>query len=216
MGQVIFFTYLGSIVCSAIVGIGRFKHLSIPFRFLVALLVTTSLSETFTTYLSFVLHSNNRPVYHFYLIIAFWLYCFIYFHLVNNARPRLLILVMAICFTIFSVIDSLFFQKIQDFPSNNLIVCNVLLVALCLLYFKYLIDLNPFESLKRNSRYLLNTGVLMYFTIEIFIWGILDYLEKVQKYNGPVIIFGLLLSILYYSFLTIILLKVKETRLQNK
>jgi hypothetical protein len=216
MSLAIFFTYLASIVCAAIVGIGRFKYLSIPFRFLVALLITTAVSESFTTYLSFVLHVNNRPVYHFYLIIAFWLYCFIYFHLVNNARSRLLILLMAICFTIFSVIDSLFFQKIQDFPSNNLIVCNVMLVALSLLYFKYLIDINPFEALKKNSRYLLNTGILIYFTLEIFIWGILDYLEKVNKYNGPVIIFGLLLSILYYSFLSIIILRVKETPVLKK
>jgi hypothetical protein len=215
MSRIIFFAYLVSIVCAAVIGIGRFKRLSVPFRMVVMMLALTAVSESFATYLSFIVKLSNIPVYHFYLIVLFWLYCFIYFNLFSNARTRLVILVIAIFFTIFCVTDSLFFQKIVDFPSNNLIVCNLLLVGLSLVYFKYLIDLNPFEALKRNNRYLLNIAILIYFTLEIFIWGILDYLEKVKKSNGPVIIFGLLLSIIYYSFLAIIIIRVKESRVQE-
>jgi len=112
----------------------------------------------------------------------------------------------AILFTIISTVNSLTYQPLNNFPSINLILNNILLVVFSLFYFKHLIDLNPFEDLKKNSTFLFNTAVLVYFTIQIFIWGIMNYLMQTHQNNESLIIFGVIVSILYYATIAIVTL----------
>ena len=194
--------YFIVILMSIITGAAKFTTLSAPVKILTILLFTTLISESIAEYLSYKAH-NNCSVYHFYVIISFWLYALIYFYLLKLMKLKLIFYMIAILFTIFCVINSLLFQRLDSFPSINFTFNNVLLVIFSLVYFKSIIDRDPFQTIKKNSAFWFNTSVLIYFSIQLLIWGIMNYLAKTGKDFMPLIIFGLIISILYYAALGI-------------
>ena len=204
--------YLSIILIVVLIGVVRFASLATPVKFITILLFATFISESLATYISHI-HQNNMPVFHFYVILSFWIYALIYFHMLKQIRLRLIFLIISAIFTIFCAFDSLFYQKLSSFPSINIIVGNVILVGFSLFYFKYLIDVNPFEPLKKNSSFWINISVLAYFSIQIFIWGILNYTMRNHIDNRILITFSNYVSICYYIVLGFaILLDIKTSK----
>ena len=211
---ILFFAYLGILLVNSVMGVVNYKKLSAPIRGLTHVILITLISEMTAEYLSYK-KNNNSEVYHFYVIISFWLYFLIYYNLFKSIRLKLIFFNLAILFTIFCVINSLFYEKLDNIPSINLMLNNVFLVILSLFCFKNLIDQNPFEDIRGNSFFWLNTSVLVYYTLQIFSWGIMNYLIKAHKNVMPLIIFGIFLSIIYYIALGVaILLDTKKSSLR--
>jgi hypothetical protein len=192
--------YFGAILIDILIGVVRLKHLTTPFIVLSLLLFITFLSESIATYLPYI-HLSNVVVYHFYVIIAFWLYSLIYFYLLKKSRVRGIILLVSILFSAFAIFNSLNYQKLNSFPSINIILFNVLLVIYSIYFLKHMIEIDPFNSLFKNSFFWFNTGVLTYFTLEIFIWGVMDYLIKNDKNIQMLLTFGVCISICFYGIL---------------
>ncbi len=194
--------YLFFILVNAIFGVVKFRQLTTPLRILVLLIWVAFISESLAEYLSQTVH-NNTEVYHFYVIITFWLNTLIYLQILESRKTRLLILIMGFPFTVFCILNSLLFQNLHNFPSINLEVNNAILVIFSLIVFKNLIDQNPFEPIQKNWIFYFNTTVLVYFSAELFIWGILNYLIKNRVNLHPIIYLDYFLSILYYIALGI-------------
>jgi hypothetical protein len=200
------YVYLSVLLIVTLIGAVRLPRLTTAIRILTAVIFITLVSESLSTYLPYR-HVSNTIIYHFYVIVSFWLYSLTYFFLFIQARQRLIILVVLILYTLFALVDSLFYQKLQEFPSLNIIVYNVLLFVYSILYMKNLIDLNPFEPSYKNPTFLFNIAVLSYFTIQIFIWGILNYLLKTGKDIDPLVLFSMCTGILFYGTLGIAILQ---------
>jgi hypothetical protein len=216
MSSVTIIIYFAAISGSLILGGVCFNRLSAPMKILVFLLLATLISESFGIYLSYA-RRNNFQVYHFYVIVSFWLYSLIYYSLLNKMGSPFILLALPILFTIFSLINSLTYEKLDNFPSINIMASNVMLVIYSLLYYKHLIDLDPFKPLRKNSLFWFNSAVLIYFTIQIFIWGMLNYLIKNKKDISILISFGSYISISYYITLGIsIWINHKQERLKAK
>jgi len=214
MSSTLIIIYLATILIVALTGVVKFASLTTPVKFITILAIATFISESLSTYIAYI-HKNNEPVFHFYVILSFWIYALIYFHMLNQIRLRLIFLIISLAFTVFCALDSLFYQKLASFPSINIILSNAILVCFSLFYFKHLIDVNPFEPLKRNSSFWFNIAVLAYFSIQIFIWGILNYLIRNQNKKDMSILlsFAVYVSICYYIALGLaILLDIKTTK----
>lgn len=197
---------LAVLVLASIAGVVRIKRLTTPVVIVSILVFVTLTTEALATWIAFR-RNDNAFVAHFYVIVSFWLYSLCYFFLLKKNLRRALILLVPVLFTIFAVINSISYQKLDAFPSINTILSNVLLICYCLYSFKYQIDLNPFESLRRNSHFLLNTAVLVYSTLDIFVLGILDYLFSNGRNPLPLMIFNGFASIGYYIVLGIVILQ---------
>lgn len=197
---------LGVLLIISIAGVVKFSRLTTPVIILTILILVTLVSESIAAYLAHT-KKDNLAVYHFYVIVAFWLYSLCYFFLLKRTKGRILILLIPVIFTLFAVINSIGYQRLSDFPSINIIVSNVLTISYSLYYFKYLIDLNPFETLRRNSRFLFNTSVLVYSTLVLFVLGILNYLFAHGKNPVPLIVFNYFMTMGYYIALGITILQ---------
>lgn len=200
------YLYLSVLLLAAVAGIVRLRRLSMPIRIVAILLVVTLISEVLSTWLPYR-QIGNAIVYHFYLIVSFWLYSLTYFFLFQRARQRFIILVVPVLYTLFALIDSLYYQGLHEFPSTNIVVYNVLLFTYSILYMKTLVDLNPFEPSHKNPNFLFNIAVLSYFTLQLFVWGIMNYLLKIRKNIDPLVLFSIFTSILYYGTLGIAAIK---------
>lgn len=184
------------------IGVVRFSGLTTPSRLLTVLCFVTLLSEAIATYLGYK-SNNNSQVYHFYVILSFWIYALVFFYLLPKAKLKVVFYLIAIIYTIACVANSLFYQKLDSFPSINFTLNNFVLVLFSLVYFKSRIDLNPFESAKIDNEYLFNVAVMVYFALQIFIWGIMNYLIKKGLDIMPLVIFGMFVSILYYAVIAL-------------
>ena len=200
------FTYQAVLLLTTLTGVVRFSRLTAPVKVLVALLFITCVCEGISTSLA---HSrcNNIIVYHFLVIISFWFYSFIYYLLIATPRLRLRILLIPLLYTPLALVNSLYFEKLTEFPSVNLILYGISLSVYAILYFKHLIDLDLFEPSIKNPIFLFNTAVLTYYTVETFNWGITRYMiSKRIMTLDPLIYFGYIVSILYYFTLGISIL----------
>ncbi len=197
MSSLLLIIYLGVIFLTSLIGVIKFRYLTTPIKLVIIFLFITFISESTATFFSFI-RKNNSSVYHFYVIISFAFYSLIYFSLLKTIKLRFSFLLMPLAFFLFCFLNSFFFQKLNNFPSINITISNVALVAFSLIYFKYSIDKNPFDSLRKNSFFWFNTSNLIYFTIQIFIWGIMNYLIKNGIDVDPLVSFALIISILYY------------------
>ncbi len=220
MTSTLMIIYLATILVVTLTGVVKFSSLTTPVKFITILAFASFISESLSFYIAYI-HGNNEPVFHFYVILSFWIYAIIYFHMLKQIRLRLIFLIISLFFTIFCAFDSLFYQKLSSFPSINIILSNVILVGFSLFYFKYLIDVNPFEPLKKNSLFWFNISVLAYFSIQIFIWGILNYLMRNQNKKDMTILlsFAIYVSICYYialGFAILLDIKTSKTDIEAK
>ncbi|MFT3705245.1 MAG: hypothetical protein QM802_22955 [Agriterribacter sp.] len=189
-----------AIALSAIAGLAFFKQVQTAFKVVTGLLLITLCSELIGRILV-QHHKANYPVFHFYAIVAFWIYSVIYFFLMPKFRIRMVFLLIPILFTGFSFLISLKYQRLDSFPSINITVSSFILIIYSLTYYKYIIDLNPFEILRAKSYFWFNSSVLAYFSIQLFIWGLFNYLIKAGYNLNPLITFGAIVSTLYYLIL---------------
>ncbi|HTE10238.1 MAG TPA: hypothetical protein VK645_04695 [Chitinophagaceae bacterium] len=210
--MVLVILYLFIILVTAGFGLLSFRIAEAAIRVLTILLFITFLSESISVYLPMA-GSSNYPVYHFYVIISFWLYSLIYFYLFKAKNIRFVVLGVPVVFTIFCIVNSMNYQRLNQFPSTNVMVSNITLVIYSLIYLKHLIDSNLFISLRRNAEFWLNSAVLVYFTLQVFIWGIFNYLIKNKMNINPMINFAVCTSIIFYLVLGLaIYLETKKLR----
>ena len=210
--------YIGVICIPTLVGFIKFSNLSASGRIIVILVLVTLISESIAAYLQYD-RRNNVIVYHFYVVISFCLYSLIYFFMLGKMRWKLSILVVSIAFTAFSLVNSLTFEKLDSFPAINIMISNILLVIYSLIYFSHFkdeIELNPLKPLGKNSSFWFNIAVLIYFPIQIFIWGSMNYLAKNHKGSVILIVFGIFVSIAYYLTLGMVIWLDKGSKKSSK
>lgn len=204
------YTYQLILLLATLTGIVRFLHLPTPARVLVALLLITCIGEGVSTALAHH-RCNNIIVYHFLVIVSYWCYALIYYLLITAPGLRMKILVTPLFYTIIAVVNSLYFEKLNEFPSVNLILYGISLSVYAVLYFKHLMDQDRFEPSLKNPAFLFSIAVLAYYTVETFNWGITRYLisKRVMTLN-PIIYFGYIVSCLFYITLGMVILLYKK------
>jgi hypothetical protein len=195
-----FYIYLGLLVMACLVGFFRFHRLGNAFRMLVMLISFTIISEIVGRWLSYRIHSSI-PSYHFYVLVSFWMYSYIYQKLLHNLRQRYFVLFISILFSLFSILNTIAFQKIMEFPSNAILVSSMLLVVYSVMLFRQMLDESPGRQVIREGYFWMNTAVLFFFSIQTFDWGLYNYLLKRGIDLTPIVNFGFIASLIFYSLL---------------
>lgn len=202
-----FLIYLLLLFIGVLIGIVRYRSLTIPFKFLFVFISYTFCSEATSRFLIPYLKSSF-PVYHFYVILSTTILMLIYFSLFSDKVVKISIAIVNTLFIIYSSINSIFFQKLFSFPSNSIIVSDIIMIVFSLLLFRYFLH----DSQMGKNRILIffNSIILFYFVIQIFNWGLYNYMIK-NNYNTKIISdFGYSVNLLYYGCLNIILLRVRK------
>lgn len=192
--------YLGLLILVCIVGVLRLHRLGSAFKMLLLMIAVTLISEIIGRWLSYRLRSSI-PVYHFYVLISFWMYSFVYQKLLHRLRQRYTVLFISILFSLFSVLNTLVFQKIMEFPSNSILASSMLLVVYSVMLFRQMLDELPGRQVVREGYFWMNTAVLFFFSIQTFDWGLYNYLLKRGIDLTPIVNFGFVASLIFYSLL---------------
>lgn len=196
--------YLTLLLLISILGAVRFKKLTAPFKVVVFIIWTTMVSESIAFYLALTV-KMSYPVYHFYVLVSFWLYSLAFQQLFKNRQVKVTVLFITIPFTIYSIINSLFVQPIKSFPSYSIQVSGLLLVIYCLFFFRQMLDRKPAEYMTSKGYFWLALAVLLFFASQLFNWGLYNYLTNHDLNTRILALFGYFMSILYYSCIGILL-----------
>ncbi|WP_046758112.1 hypothetical protein [Kordia jejudonensis] len=165
-----------TIVLPLLIGIWKYFRLSTMQRKLFYLIVLFSITELIANILWYQ-KLNNLPVYHFYTILEFLCIIYIYKDVLYKLFPERICILIAGIFTVFCIVNMLFFQSIYVFNSNATTTLGVLVIFLSISYFYTLLKEIKYTSLERNPMFWLNAGFLIYFSSNLLLFYISNSLS---------------------------------------
>ena len=196
-----FLFYLGLLVVVFLLGLVSWSAMKPAFKFVVAILCLTILSEATGRLLIYRFGISNDPVYHIYLPILYCLHGLTYLLLMPEKQSRLLVSLSIIVFIIACIVNSLFFQRPEVFPSNALLVCCVLLITCALFLFRKMLNEPVEENIFIQPVFWYNLAVLFFYSSTFLLWSFLNYFIRHKLDTGILINLIYAASIIYYSLI---------------
>lgn len=176
------------------------------FRWICVLIILTCISEFTALYFK----SNkwyNGIVYNIFTPIEYYMYANIYCRFLNNKKwSKRLWTSFAFLITA-EILNILFLQNMNMYPTNIIKIESVLLVYLSLQLFESLRDKPVYENILREGVFWFNSAVLFYYSFDILtsaFYDIMPSLAKPEKINGHMLL--LFSGLLYITFTTSILI----------
>jgi hypothetical protein len=187
------------------IGVSRYRKITIPFKTLTLLIGVTLVSEGLSRLLIFET-KNSSPVYHVYIILLYIFYAWIYRKICSSDAIRKAIWISVPVFIGLSVVNTLYYQSLQQFPSNMLLIACVLIIVMSLVIYRQMFNYPIEDNLFRQPVFWLNTGTLFFFTTTFLFWSFFNYFIR-QKLNiTPLVTMIYISNIIYYFALGISLL----------
>ncbi len=115
---------------------------------------------------------NNLPIYHFYTVIELILILNIYKTVLNHTFSKKFFVFIGVGFTVFAILNVLFFQNIYTFNSNTTTLLGIIVIFLALSYFYMLLKEVKYSMLETNPMFWINSGFLIYFSSNLILFFI--------------------------------------------
>ncbi|MEL6628085.1 MAG: hypothetical protein AAFQ83_23675 [Bacteroidota bacterium] len=165
-----------SVLIPLILGISTLRHHTISIKRLVIFLICCTLMDL-TSHVLTDNHINTTPTIHFYTILEFTFFIRIigpHAHARFQARGTY---ILSGGFALLTGLNMLFFQPLIVFPSYILFLECITLILISLLYYKRLLDEMKVEQLTRSSIFWVVNAIFFYFSINLFMYLLSNYLE---------------------------------------
>lgn len=169
-----------AVILPLLIALWKYHRLSTMQQKLLYLLITTLVVESISNVLWYQ-KINNLPVYHFYSIVECILMVHIYKDELKKLFPKRFFYTIIAAFTIFSIVNMMYFQNLQTFNSNATTVLGILVIFLALSYFYALLKEVKYSSLETNPMFWLNAGFLIYFSSNLILFFVNNSLFQGSK-----------------------------------
>ena len=206
--------YYGCLLLSAITGLWYVHKVDREFKWLAILMLLTLISEMIAKYIAFGLNKPNNVVYHIFTPIEYTVYVIIFQGFLEHKKWNKLLWLSAIGLIFIEIINTIYFQPLDEMNTNVLIPESVFLVFLSLMLFLKIRETPSPENLLRAGVFWFNSAVLCYYAFSILVWGF----HNMKVYlldDPPKFIYDLLLVLsgfLYLTFSLAILLNRKASQ----
>jgi len=197
--------YLILLLIISIVGIVRYKSLTIPFKILTILIGATFICEGIKKIIGIIFH-NSMPIEHLIAIIEFVSFSIIYYNLFNTTISKRIIVFFTAAFFIIWVIDLIFLEKITEFPSITLNFSQFVYIVYSLLLFNKMLISQSEESLLHQSIFWFNVNILFFSSSIFLIFGLTNLFRK-HDYDITILYtFEYVCNLLFYFLIGISIL----------
>jgi len=189
-----------------VIGVVRYKRLTIPFKVLTVLMGLTLLLEIIAKICA-IRYRKNAPVIHITSLVEVIFYSLTYYYLFKNKAIKTSILVTIVLITIFAFINSLWLQPYySDFPSNLVITSEILYTIFSLLLFKQML-LYPLPiNITKQSVFWYNTAMLLFSTTTFLNLGLINYYVKHHLNDRIIFDFYFGINMIFYALIGISIL----------
>ncbi len=196
-----FIIYLLLLLLIFINGAVQLKRHSTPFIILITLIGLTFLSELIGRFLAMKLR-NSMPVYHVISVLEYTCITLIYLYFLKGKKFRVikyLLPVLIIC----SFLNSLYIQGLLNFPSNSILLFQIVYLCYALLGLIQMLKIPNQILIRKQSFFWLNISLLFYSSTQLLFFGLLNYAIKHHLNLNPVFTFSFIINLIYYSLLAI-------------
>ncbi len=154
---------------------------------------------------------NNLLLLHIFSILEFFLLSLLYHSLFRNKKLKLVTWVLIILFTTFSIINSIYIQSTLQFNSYSRFAECLFIVFYAISYTAENYTKNFDASIVKTPFFLVNTGVLIFFSGNYCLFVLSNYLlSQSQTVNLYVWAYHTLLLACYYILIGVGLWKVQN------
>ncbi len=183
-----------------VISVVYYKGADKVFKLICVLIILTCISEF--TALYFKYHKwYNGIVYNIFTPIEYFIYANIYSRFLNNKKWFKGLWISFAFLVIAEILNILFLQNINRYPTNIIKLESVLLVYLSLQLFTSMRDKPVYENILREGVFWFNSAVLFYYSFDILtsaFYDIMPSLAKPEKINGHLLL--LFSGLLYITF----------------
>jgi len=182
----------------AIVGMVRFKKLTMPFKILAIYLVYIPI-DIEASRIFIQKYHDNSPIVHIETLVYFTLFSLIYYFLLKNKYIKKTILISIISMALFAVVNAFYLQPYYNkiFPSYVMIPTVVLLASFSLLLFKQMLLYPVQVNIIKQSVFWYNTAILFFSTTMFLNFCLINYYSE-HNINNPIVFY-------FWSFIEIVL-----------
>lgn len=146
-----------------------FRRLPRMFKFLFIYAFIVFLNDI-AVYSMASMHLNNMALIHFYTFLEFTFISFVYYQIAMKKWFKVIVLIAAIFFYLFSILNLVFLESLDAFNSIQSYVEGIVILIYTLLYFGDLLSRDVFIYLERSPLFWLNCGFLVYFAGTFFLF----------------------------------------------
>jgi hypothetical protein len=188
----------------SIIGMVRFKRLTIPFKILALSVIANLLMEVLSEIFIAKYHSNAL-VMHIECAIGYVFYASIYFYLLKSRILKKLTIISIALVLILSVLNALLFQQPSQvvFPTHMYLINNILYVIFSLVLFKQMLQYPLDVNIIKQSIFWFNTAMIFFSTTMFLNMELTNYYAQHKWgydviyyfWNGNFYLFNILICI---------------------
>lgn len=115
------------------------------------------------------IYMNNNPVFHFYILIEFWIISVIFYRMLINLNIKRLIIVIQGLFSVYYLSILSFDQGIWKINPYPRILANVFIIILSISYFFQTLVEMKFDVITKDHFFWFNSSFLFYFSTTFYL-----------------------------------------------
>ncbi|MDG1331152.1 MAG: hypothetical protein P8P74_02400 [Crocinitomicaceae bacterium] len=160
----------------------KFKKNELPWK-IIALYLIGSFVTNVITYVFWEMKWNNLKILHIYSIFQFVSFSAFYWSTTRNRTKQLLILVFSGTITGLLILNSIWFESLQDFNSMGIFISNGTLIVYSVAYFFEVLG----AEVNAKKFLIVNAGILVFISesLVVFLFG--NFLKKVALIDQAVL-----------------------------
>jgi hypothetical protein len=143
--------------------------------YLLASMVTTLLAVSLVRLAGY---RNNLFLFHFFTPVEYILLATLYYQSLKGRRIKKLVLLSIPLFIAYSVFSSVAIQKFSSNNSSTIIIESILMILWSLLFLREVLLYQEVMNLTQFAMFWITVGILFYFTGNLVIEGMLDYMIR--------------------------------------
>lgn len=128
-------------------------------------------------------HYNNLFLFHLFDMMAAIFFTLIYHRAFYKSIFKKMTLIFGITGLAAMIFNVIFIENLSTYPSvSNTVLC-IFLIILSLVYFYQLLTRQEFTYIEKQGMFWINSGVLFYFAINIFLFMLFNKISAADKPN---------------------------------
>lgn len=164
-----------SILIPAILSIKYYKNQKLSLRLLSWFIWICALLDL-SNHILAELNINNTPSFHIYTIIEFAFLLLVLRQHIHEKFSTKIAGFVILNFSVLAIVNVLFFENLFRFNANMLTLESLLMIIAALFYFYQVLQSLKEENLLQSPMFWISAGILIYFSINLFIYTLGSYL----------------------------------------
>lgn len=120
-------------------------------------------------------HINNLALYHFYILFEQWFILYYFFKKILKKKISIIYYAINVGFTAFWIADIMFWEPLNTFNSNTIVISNFIILLVCMYYVFSLAKKDEILYFQKLPAFWITSSFLVYSALSMLIYTVYKY-----------------------------------------